>query len=198
MLFEHLIYSTAIAIVAGMVYYRSVGRDYSWIIIASAFAPDIDMISSPLLRKLGISLMLNGHPIIHGNFHNMAVLIVYAVSVAFLLHPIGIRFADSFLFAGLGFAVHLFEDALVFNPAYSFIWPITSREFGIGLFHYSADLYGIADSGVLMVGLILVGFSVVLRTAFEGTGWIRRMLPMKGVFATNTYTNKIQIVRAGK
>ena len=55
MLFEHLIYSTAIAIVAGMVYYRSVGRDYSWIIIASAYAPDIDVIFNPLLRKMGIS-----------------------------------------------------------------------------------------------------------------------------------------------
>jgi hypothetical protein len=50
MLFEHLIYSTAVAIVAGMVYYRSVGKDYSWIIIASAYAPDIDLISNHLLN----------------------------------------------------------------------------------------------------------------------------------------------------
>jgi hypothetical protein len=83
----------------------------------------------------------NGHPIVHGNFNNMAFLILYTLSVAFLLHPIGIRFTDSFLFAGLGFAAHLFEDALVFDPAYSFFWPITSRELGIGLFHYSADLW---------------------------------------------------------
>jgi LexA-binding, inner membrane-associated putative hydrolase len=182
MLFEHLIYSTAIAILAGMVYYRFVGRDYSWIIIASAYAPDIDMIFNPLLRKMGISLMINGHPIAHGNFHNMAFLIVYSISVAFLLHPIGIRFTDSLIFAGLGFASALFEDALVFDPAYSFFWPITSREFGIGLFHYSADLYGIADSGILMVGLILIGFSAILRTAYEGTGWIRRMLPVNRIF----------------
>ncbi len=182
MLFEHLIYSTAIAIVAGMVYYRFVGRDYSWIIIASAYAPDIDYFFNHLLRKMGISLMINGHPIVHGSFHNIAFLIIYSVSVAFLLHPIGIRFTDSFLFAGLGFAAHLFEDALVFDPAYSFFWPITSQEFGIGLFHYSADLFGIADSWVLMVGLILVGFSAILRTAFEGTGWIRRMLPENKIF----------------
>lgn len=181
-----MIYSTAIAIVAGMVYYRSVGRDYSWI-IPSTYAPDIDMIINPLFRKMGISLMINGHHIVHGNFHNIAVLIVYAVSVAFLLHPIGIRFADSLLFAGLGFAAHLFEDALVFEPAYSFFWPITSREFGIGLFHYSADLYGIADGRVLMIGLILIGFSAIMRTAYEGTGWIRRMLPMNRIFAMKTY-----------
>ena len=123
----------------------------------------------------------------HGNFHNLAVLTLYAVSVAFLLHPIGIRFTDSLLFASLGFAAHLFEDALVFDPAYSFFWPITSQKFGIGMFHYSANLFGIADSGVLMVGLILIGFSAALRTAFEGTGWIRRMLSVNRYFAMKTY-----------
>ena len=87
MLFEHLIYSTAIAIVVGMIYYRSVGRDYSWIIIASAYAPDIDMIVDPLLRKMGISLMINGFPIAHGNFHNIAILIVYSVSVGISFAP---------------------------------------------------------------------------------------------------------------
>jgi hypothetical protein len=183
MLFEHWIYSTAIAIVAGMIYYRSVGRDQSWIIIASAYAPDIDFISDPLLSKMGISLTINGSPIVHGDFHNMAFLIIYAVLVAFLLHPTGIRFTDSLLFASLGFAAHLFEDALVFDPAYSFFWPITSQKFGIGLFHYSANLYGIADSGVLMLGLILVGLSAILRTAYEGTGWIRRMLHLNRIFS---------------
>jgi hypothetical protein len=34
-----------------------------------------------------------------------------------------------------------------------------------------------------MVGLILVGFSAILRTAVEGTGWIRRMLPVNRIFA---------------
>ena len=183
MLLEHLIYSTAIAIVAGMIYYRSVGRDYFWIIIASAYAPDIDMIVDPLLRKMEISLMINGFPIAHGNFHNIAILIVYSVSVAFLLHPIGVRFRDALLFASLGFAAHLFEDALVFDPAYSFFWPITSQKFGIGLFDYSTNLYGMADSGVLLVGLILIGFSAILRTAFEGNGWIRRMLPVNRIFS---------------
>jgi hypothetical protein len=78
---------------------------------------DIDMIINPQLRKLGISLMMNGNPIAHGNFHNIAILIVYAVSAAFLPHPIGIRFMDSLFFASLGFAAHLFEDALVFTLA---------------------------------------------------------------------------------
>ncbi len=54
-------------------------------------------------------------------FHNIAVLLVYAVSVALLLHPAGIRLADSFLFASIGFAAHMFEDALIANPAYPFL-----------------------------------------------------------------------------
>jgi hypothetical protein len=52
MLFEHWIYSTAIAIIAGMIYYRCTGRDYSWIIIVSAYVPDIDLIANVLLKKL--------------------------------------------------------------------------------------------------------------------------------------------------
>jgi hypothetical protein len=120
MLFEHLIYSTAIAIVAGMVYYRFVGKDYSWIIIASAYAPDIDHFSNYLLRKMGISLMINGHHIDHGNFHNLAGLILYSISGAFLLHPIGVRFVDSLFFAGIGFA------AIYSRMLWSSILPIPS------------------------------------------------------------------------
>ena len=43
MIFEHWIYSVAIAVVFGMFYYRLTGRDYSWIIILSAYAPDVDL-----------------------------------------------------------------------------------------------------------------------------------------------------------
>lgn len=108
MLFEHLIYSAAIAIMAGMVHYRSVGRDYSLIIIASAYAPDIDIIVDPLLRKMGISLMLNGLPIVHGNFHNIAFMIVYSVSVAFFCT---LSASDS--------RIRSFLQALVLRPIFS-------------------------------------------------------------------------------
>ncbi len=175
MLFEHWIYSTAIAIMAGMVYYRFTGRDYSWIIIASAYAPDVDMVADAVLKKVGITVLIYGRPISHGYFHNIAVLLVYAVSMALLLHPAGIRLADSFLFASVGFAAHMFEDALVFNPGYAFLWPISTQRFGIGIFNYSRDWYGIADKEVLIVGLILVISSAILRTAYEGKGWIKRI-----------------------
>ena len=55
MLFEHLIYSTAIAIIAGMLWYKYTGRDPSWIIIASAFAPDFNIVAGSLFKKLDLN-----------------------------------------------------------------------------------------------------------------------------------------------
>ena len=179
MLFEHWIYSTAIAIIVGMVYYKFTGRDYSWIIIASAYAPDVDMAADIALKKIGITVMIYGNPISHGDFHNIAVLLVYAVSVALLLHPIGIKLVDSFFFASVGFATHIFEDALVFNPAYPLLWPLSTQKFGIGIFNYTRDWYGIADKEVLVIGIIAVVFCVILRTAYEGTGWIKKSISLR-------------------
>jgi len=171
MLFEHWIYSAAIAVVSGMLYHKFTGRDCSWIIIASAYAPDIDTIVSPLLEKLGITLLIYGSPIKHGDFHNIAVLLAYAVFIALLLHPVGIRVADSFFFASIGFGAHLFEDALVFDPGYAFLWPLSMKNSGIGIFNYTPDWYGIADKEVLIIGIIAVVLSLVLRTAYEGKEW---------------------------
>jgi len=176
MLFEHWVYSTAIAIIIGMVYYRFTGRDYSWIIIASAYAPDVDMIADPALKKIGVTVLVYGSPISHGDFHNIAVLLVYATLVALLLHPIGIRLVDSFFFACTGFAAHMFEDALVANPAYPFLLPLSYQRFGIGIFNYTRDWYGIADKEVLIIGIIAVVFCAILRTAYEGVGWIKRSI----------------------
>src|SRR3972149_8715575 len=48
MLFEHLIYSISIAIIAGMIHLRRTGRDYSWIIIAIALAGTLLAITIPV------------------------------------------------------------------------------------------------------------------------------------------------------
>ena len=133
MLFKHLIYSTAIAIIAGMVYYKYTGRDPSWIIIASAYAPDLDMIAGEVFKKLDMNVLINGAPIKHGDFHNIAVLLIFAMSVGLLLKTINIKFIDSFMFAGIGFAAHMFEDALVFNPGYAFLWQGSAQGWGIGV-----------------------------------------------------------------
>jgi len=174
MLFEHWIYSTAIAIIAGMIYYKLTGRDHSWIIVGSAYAPDIDIIADAMLRKMGMTVLFNGHPLRHGDFHNIAALLLFAGLAALVLQTVGIRFVDSFIFAGIGFGAHMFEDALVFNPAYSLFWPISDLKFGIGIIGYDLDWYGIADKEVLITGVIAVVLCAVIRTAYEGKAGKRK------------------------
>lgn len=174
MLFEHLIYSTAIAIIAGMIHFKLTGRDYSWIIIASAFAPDLDIIADTLLNKLGMSVLIDGSPIKHGDFHNITMLFLFASLVSLILQAKGYRFAEVFTFASIGFGAHMFEDGLVYNPGYPFLRPLSEHIFGIGIFDYKPDLYLIADTRVLIFGLIAVMLSTAIRIAYEGQGWINK------------------------
>jgi len=112
-LFEHLIYSTAIAIIAGMLWYKYTGRDPSWIIIASAYAPDFDIVAGELLNKLDLNILTA--PIRHGDFHNMALLLLFTTAAALLLRLAGMRFGDSFLFAGIGVGAQDFREELIAN-----------------------------------------------------------------------------------
>jgi len=58
------------------------------------------------------------------------------------------------------------------------LWPISFQKFGIRVFKYKADLYGVADKEVLAVGLILVGICAVVRTMYEGKEWIKRSVSL--------------------
>ena len=183
MLFEHWIYSTAIAIIAGMIHFKRTGRDYSWIIIASAYAPDLDMFAGEMFKKFGMNVLIASHPIRHGDFHNIAFLLLFACAVALALKAVRMKFRDSFIFAGVGFAAHMFEDALIADPAYAFLWPISEQKFGIGLFNYRPDLYGIANTDVLLIGVIAVLLCMGIRTAYEGHIGIKRSAKAFGVAA---------------
>ena len=81
------------------------------------------------------------------------------------------------------FDAHWFEDALVFKDNYPFFWPLVPQHLGVGLFHYKPTFYGIVDKEVLIVGLILLASSAILRTAYEGTGWVANYLPMSGAIS---------------
>lgn len=169
MLFEHWIYSTAIAIIAGMIHFKKTGRDYSWIIIASAYAPDFDIVADTVFNKLGIPLL----GIRHGDFHNIAMLLLYAGLVALVLQVVRYKYLDAFVFAGIGFGAHFFEDVLVENPAYALFWPASTKTFGIGIVDYYPDWYHIADTRVLIFGLIAVVLCATIRVVYEGKGWIK-------------------------
>ena len=168
MVIEHLFYSMAIAIIVGMLYYRLTGRDHSWIIILCAWAPDLDFIL----------------PIHHGAFHTIAAMLIFAVFIAFLLRPFGIRFFDSIFFATVGFGAHLFEDALVFKVGYRFLWPFSSEILGLGLFpnalneeNYVRDFFRVANTEVLIIGILFLIVAIIIRTYIEGPTWIRWYMP---------------------
>ncbi|MDO8724566.1 MAG: metal-dependent hydrolase [Candidatus Methanoperedens sp.] len=183
MLFEHLIYSTAIAIIAGMLWFKRTGRDPSWIIIVSAFAPDFDIFAGELFKKLDMIILINGAPIRHGDFHNIAFLLLFASAVALILRFAGMKFKDSFLFAGIGFGAHMFEDALVYNPAYSFFYPLSKLRFGIGIIDYIPGFYGIANIDILILGIVAMVLCVGIRTAYESNGGVKRIARTLGVAA---------------
>lgn len=168
MLSEHLIYSAVIVILIYTVYRK---KECLYIIIGSAYAPDIDMVADRILKKVGITVLVYGEPIKHGDFHNILVMILYAVLIALMLNTINIEMKDSLILASIGFGAHLFEDALVFNPGYRFFWPISDKLYGIGIIghNYNAhrDFYGIANKEVLMIGIILVILSICIKYIFD-------------------------------
>jgi hypothetical protein len=184
MISEHIIYSAAFAILIGMLFCKYTGRDSSWIIILCAWAPDIDLIANPILTRFGFTLLFEGHRISHGVFHNIAVMVIFGILVAFLLHPLGIRFFDAFFFSVIGFGAHLVEDALVYKEGYPFLWPLSSQVLGLGLLpdmlseeNYFKDFFGIANTEVLIVGMVFLLVAILIRTYVEGPAWIRWYMP---------------------
>ncbi len=167
MLFEHWIYSTAVAILIYTIYRK---KECLYIIIGSAYAPDTDIIADYILKNIGIIVLVYGRYIKHGDFHNMLVLIIYAILIALLLSTINVKIKDSFILASIGFGLHLLEDALVFNPGYRFFWPISDKIYGIGLvtnYNGHADFFGIANTEVLIIGVILVILSICIKYIFD-------------------------------
>jgi hypothetical protein len=174
----------AIAIIVGMLYYRFTGRDHSWIIIICAWIPDLDLIARSVLYKFGFVVLFKRQPIFHGTFHTIAAMVIFAIFIAFLLHPFGIKFFDALFFSIVGFGAHMFEDALVYKVGYLFLWPFSSERFGLGLLpnmmneeNYIKDFFRVANTEVLIIGIVLLIVAMIIRTYVEGTTWIRWYMP---------------------
>jgi hypothetical protein len=184
MIFEHIIYSSALAILVGMVFYKYTGRDHSWIIILCAWAPDVVGITIPILNNFGFTLFHRLYYIFNPALHTVAMMIIFGIIVACLLHPFGIRFFDAVFFSLIGFGAHLFEDALVYKVGYPYLWPFSSEDLGIGLIpnilsedNYFRDFLGIANTDVLIIGVVFFLVATGIRTWYEGTSWIRWYMP---------------------
>ncbi|MDP2846419.1 MAG: hypothetical protein Q8N79_10180 [Candidatus Methanoperedens sp.] len=98
-----------------------------------------------------------------------------------LLKLISIRFMDAFVFSGAGFGAHIFEDMLIspLNQGYAVLLPISDKKIGLGLLKENPDFYGIADSEVLIIGILLLEMCIIMRILLEGKGWIKRMLLLR-------------------
>jgi hypothetical protein len=83
-------------------------------------------------------------------------LIFLSLVIAAAASAIRMWFSDAFVCAVLGIAAHLFEDALIADPAYRFFWPVALQNSGIGIFTETPDILGIANSEVLLIGILLV------------------------------------------
>ena len=58
----------------------------------------------------------------------------------------------------------------MYKPAYPFLWPFSSQDFGLGIIQETRKL-GIASSTVLLIGLLLLAGAVLVRTLVEGKDW---------------------------
>jgi len=72
-----------------------------------------------------MNILIDGAPIRHGDFHNIAFLLLFACAAALVLRLAGMRFGDSFLFAGIGFGAYFFREEMIAKPANRSCWPIS-------------------------------------------------------------------------
>lgn len=149
------------------------GRDPSWIILVTAFLPDCDII----LRE--ITLFLHrpfGIILHHGQLHNILSLVIMSLLAGVVLLPFGIRFLDGVICTAVGFATHLFGDALVYKPAYAFLYPFSLDRQGLALLPETRNFFGIADTTTLCVTILILVLALAVRTRVEGPGWTRVFL----------------------
>jgi len=169
---EHLIWTLAIAILASLAYPRIRGP-YVWVMVAGACIPDldgiIDLVRTPPDFSTGLLPSMAEHTRI---FHNLAVLALFALLAGLLLTRYRLEFSISALVAGGGFAAHLLEDILVYNPAAAVFWPLSPEMVGIGIVPgYGRDLLGIAHTQVFLLGILLVVLADVASIVMERRHW---------------------------
>jgi hypothetical protein len=180
MFLEHIVYSTAIAVIVGLVAWKLNKPDYSWIIIATAYLPDTDVFFRVfywvVLKTLEFSQQWYYFFIhLHSLFHTFAVLIGFALLGSIIFIYFGIRPLEGFIYTAIGYGIHLFEDALVYNPGYPFLWPFYSGRLGWGILPAARNWFGIANAETLIIGILILFCVISLRVLIQGTDWLPRI-----------------------
>lgn len=164
MLLEHLVYSFAVALIAGMIYNHYTGRDPSWLIILGTIVPDIDYV------LYQINYLITGNDflvIIHGTFHNVLAVVVISLIVGFILLKIEMPFYESSIFFGIGMMCHFIEDSLVYANLYSYYYPFSPDKMGWGWINETQDIFHLAGVEVLIPGVALLCMAIIIRSAID-------------------------------
>ena len=180
MYIEHIVYSLAFAIVAIMLLKPREGGWCTLIVVVSGCIPDIDGIFDIIRHPPEFTSGLIPHMVEHSRyFHTMGALLVYAIFTGIVLARWqGLKFSECAFFGGAGFAAHLLEDALVYNPSSAVFWPLSPQEVGIGLLPNSRNFFSVANTEVLAIGLGLLVLAVGISLLLNRTGWAK--LPLAG------------------
>jgi len=88
-------------------------------------------------------------------------------------------------FSVIGFDTYLLENELIYDIAYPFLWPFSTNNQGRELFpnvissggYYIESFFRIANTEILIIGLLLLVLAIIIRTYFEGPKWIRWHMP---------------------
>jgi hypothetical protein len=182
MFIEHIFFSTALAVIVGMVTSQFFRRDHSWIIIVSSLAPDVDAYLD-VVRYIGEWAgggLFAGKVYIyavfplsyHGDLHNLVGVVGYAALLAIILPQFGVPRVSAFILGAIGFGAHLFEDALVYPPGYQLLWPLTDQGVGFNVLPGLWDWYHLANEETLRIGILVAITAILIRMSVEGTSWI--------------------------
>jgi len=171
---EHITCTLAIAILASLAYPRIRGP-YVWVMVAAGCIPDldgiIDLVRTPPDFSTGLLPSMAEHT---RTFHNIAALLLFALFAGLLLTRFRLEFSLAALTAGGGFAAHLVEDLLVYNPAAAVFWPVSSEMVGIGIVPgYCRDFFCVAHTQVFVASLLLLVLADVASIAMARRHWVR-------------------------
>lgn len=171
MLFEHLLYSAAVALVIGILFLKYTNKDPSWIIVLMTIAPDADLVFQYIMIYCKDTFgIISPMFIYHGNFHNIFSMIVLSLIASVIFWKFGINFIHAYICSLLGFICHFCEDFVVYPPAYAYFYPFGATEYGINLIPETRNLY-VAGSEVLVVGIFLYIMAVMIKLYYSNGNW---------------------------
>lgn len=175
MYLEHILYSAALAIVVGTIMIKYGRKDMAWLIIPISLIPDIDHFNHVLWDYGLLPFYTYLIPYLKiGMFHTFAAIVVFTIIVSIVLWKVvKVPFYDAVIYSAVGYTAHLLEDYFVYPPAYPMLYPFTTKLYGNNFIPETGDIFGVAGTQVLGMGLVLLMVAIGIRFYSEDSGWIK-------------------------